>query len=350
MNNFVCSENLCFPNSINKLNIKAMFNCKNIRNSIVVFIFLILGITVISCQSGQKQQNNSGKLQGTISISGAFALYPMTVKWAEEFKKINPEVRIDISAGGAGKGMADALSGMIDLGMFSRGVTQAELDKGAWFIAVAKDAVLPTMNPNNPYADQLLKVGLSKQAFTDIYISQSATHWNQCKGLSGSNAKINVYTRSDACGAAEMWGMFLGKNQESLNGIGVFGDPGIADAVKNDVNGIGFNNVIYAFDITSRKVYSGLAIIPIDLNDNGIIDQEEEIYDSLDDIMDAIAKGVYPSPPARDLYLIAKGKPTNPLTIAFIKWILTDGQQFVGSAGYVQLSPEKIASELNKLK
>lgn len=328
-----------------------MTHFRHHRRSIALLFFVLIGITLLSCQSNKtKNENNSGKLQGTLSISGAFALYPMTVKWAEEFKKINPEVRIDISAGGAGKGMADALSGMIDLGMFSRGVTQAELDKGAWYIAVAKDAVLPTMNPNNPYSDQLLKVGLTQQTLTDIYISQTTKQWDQCKGLTGDNAKINVYTRSDACGAAEMWGLFLGKNQESLNGIGVFGDPGIADAVKNDVNGIGFNNVIYAYDITSRKVYPGLSIIPIDLNSNGIIDPEENFYDSLDHVMDAIAKGVYPSPPARDLYLIAKGQPTNPLSIAFLKWILTEGQQFVGSAGYVMLSPEKITSELEKLK
>ena len=60
------------------------------------------------------------KLSGQISISGAFALYPMTVKWAEEFRKIHPGVRIDISAGGAGKGIADALSGMVEIGMVSR--------------------------------------------------------------------------------------------------------------------------------------------------------------------------------------------------------------------------------------
>ena len=42
------------------------------------------------------------ELKGEIQLSGAFALYPMAVKWAEEFRKIHPKVRIDISAGGAG--------------------------------------------------------------------------------------------------------------------------------------------------------------------------------------------------------------------------------------------------------
>ncbi len=59
-------------------------------------------------------------LSGTVTLSGAWALYPMAVRWAEEFKKVHPGVRIDVQAGGAGKGMADALMGMADFGMVSR--------------------------------------------------------------------------------------------------------------------------------------------------------------------------------------------------------------------------------------
>lgn len=69
-------------------------------------------------------------LTGTITLSGAWALYPMAVKWAAEFKKIHPKVRIDISAGGAGKGVADALAGSVDLGMVSRDINPAEVKKG----------------------------------------------------------------------------------------------------------------------------------------------------------------------------------------------------------------------------
>ena len=156
--------------------------------------------------------------------------------------------------------------------------------------------------------------------------------------------------RSSACGAAEMWGKYLGKDQESLEGVGVFGDPGMADAVKSDKFGIGYNNVIYAYDISSRKVYPGMDIIPIDINGNGTIDKEEDFYNTLDDIMNAIRQDKYPSPPARDLYFVSKGKPQNIAVIEFIKWILGDGQKYVNEAGYVALSPEKIQNELMKLK
>jgi len=318
----------------------------------IILMALIAGSLVqTGCGSGRKNaESKDGELRGTISISGAFALYPLTVRWAEEFRKEHPGVRIDISAGGAGKGMADVLSGMVDLAMFSREITQPEIDKGAWWVAVSKDAVLATINVNNPFLEQIKKHGISRETLIDIYLNQSIRQWNQCPGLTGENFQINVFTRSDACGAAEMWGAFLGKNQESLHGIGVFGDPGIADAVKNDKLGLGYNNVIYAYDINTRKKYDGLEIVPIDLNGNGIIDPEEDFYGSLEEICAAIADYRYPSPPARDLYLVSKGKPKNQLAIEFLNWILVNGQQYVSDAGYVHLSDSKIENELQKLK
>ncbi|MBK7160929.1 MAG: hypothetical protein IPH77_20890 [Ignavibacteria bacterium] len=67
-------------------------------------------------------------------------MYPNGVKWADEYKKHIPKYKFIFP--GAGKGMTDALSGMVDLGMVSA-LFQKETDKGAWYIAVAKDAVLP---------------------------------------------------------------------------------------------------------------------------------------------------------------------------------------------------------------
>lgn len=306
----------------------------------------------MSCQPRQEKsqdEESKSKLKGTISISGAFALYPMTVKWAEMFMTLNPKVRIDISAGGAGKGMTDALSGMVDLGMFSRGVTQAEIDKGAWYIAVVKDAVVPTINAGNPIIQAIKSKGLTREQFMKIYLTQELQTWDIYPDVQSVGKKINVYTRSDACGAAQMWGEYLGKDQESLNGVGVYGDPGMAEAIKNDILGMGFNNINYAYDMSTRKKYEGLEVVPIDLNANGIIDPEENFYETQDQMITAIKNNLYPSPPARDLYFVSKGKPVNEAAIAFLKWILTDGQKIVNESGYVELSSEKIQAELAKL-
>ncbi len=319
------------------------------KSKIKQISILILALLLVSCKNNTISENeeNSDKLQGTISISGAFALYPMTVRWAEEFKKLHPDVRIDISAGGAGKGMTDALSEMVDLGMFSREVCEEEVEKGAWKIALTKDAVLPTINSKNPFLKDLKRKGMSRQEFIDVYITEKIKNWGELVG--NNDKKINNYTRSDACGAAGTWGKYLGGDQESLIGIGVFGDPGMADAIKKDILGVGYNNVVYIYDINSKIKYEGLEVIPIDINENDTIDEEENVYNTLNDITIAIKDGKYPSPPARDLYFVSQGKPEKEIVIEFIKWILTEGQKYVKESGYVQLSEEKIKSELDKI-
>jgi len=292
--------------------------------------------------------NAAPKPSGTITISGAWALYPMVVKWAEEFRKTYPDIRVDISAGGAGKGVADALAEVVDLGMVSRDLQPTEIEKGVWFVAVTKDAVVPTINAANPLLKELLAKGVKRQAFISAWVDESIESWEKLMGRQGSTS-LHVYTRSDSCGAAETWALYFGKKQEDLQGVGVYGDPGLAEAVKNDQLGLGFNNINYAYDAQSKRPIQGICILPIDLNGNGTIDKAESVYTTRDDITKAIADGVYPSPPARDLYLAAKGQPRKELVRLFISWILSEGQKFVSEAGYISLSSEKLADGLKKL-
>lgn len=285
----------------------------------------------------------------TIRVSGAWALYPMMVKWGEEYQKIHQKVTIDVSAGGAGKGMTDALAGLVDIGMVSRDLYPEEIAQGAYYVKVTKDAVIATINKDNPVLNDILTEGLTKQTFYNIYIAGNVTTWGQVVGRPDVTNGIHVYTRSDSCGAAETLANYLGKKQDDLQGIGVYGDPGLLEAVKNDRLGIGFNNIGYAYDMQTKAQVEGIRIVPIDVNENGRIDLEEDFYNTKDDIVEAIGLGLYPSPPARDLYLVTKNKFTD-VTEEFVKWILTDGQNYIEEAGYVPLPNDVIAEQLQKLE
>ena len=307
------------------------------------FLYVLMTILLMSSCVSKKQKEK------TLNFSGAFALYPLAIKWSEEYKKEHDEVRFNISAGGAGKGMADALAGTVDLGMFSREIAREEIDKGVWWVGLTIDAVLPTISANNPYLDILKKRGLTKEEFTAIFIKGTIKDWGELLKVTDKKGVV-VYTRSDACGAAGTWAKYLGGQQENLNGIGIYGDPGLAEAVSKDPVGIAFNNTIFIYDIKTGKKRPGIEVIPIDINGNGIIDPVENFYDTFKTILNAIAEGGYPSPPARELYFVAKGKPEKQATLDFIKWALTDGQKFVKEAGYVPIAQDKINHYLNKLK
>jgi phosphate transport system substrate-binding protein len=314
-----------------------------LNSSIALVLLTLITFCAIfpACVSKKKREQ-------TISLSGAFALYPLVVRWADEYKKVNPDVRFNISGGGAGKGMADALSGAVDLGMFSREITPEEKARGVWWTALTIDAVLPTINAKNPHLPVLKKRGLTRDEFRVLFMSNSVTDWFPFTGIT-ENTRIMVYTRSDACGAAETWAKYLGGHQEDLDGIGIYGDPGLAEAVVNDIHGVGFNNTIFIYDINTGRKRPGIEVIPIDINGNGKIDPEEDIYDSFQDILQAIAAGMYPSPPARELYFVSNGFPKKQSVIDFIRWTLTDGQKFVTEAGYVPLDQETINAELTKI-
>ncbi|MFN8384605.1 MAG: substrate-binding domain-containing protein [Anaerolineales bacterium] len=288
-------------------------------------------------------------LSGTISVSGAFALYPMMTVWAEEFTKLHPDVQFDVQGGGAGKGMTDTIAGAVDIGMISRSIKDEETAQGIFWVSVTKDAVFPIINAENPVAAQILEKGISQETFAKIYITGEITTWGEVVGDPSITDEIHVFTRSDASGAAEQWAKFGGgKAQEDLKGIGVNGEPAILDTVIKDPLGIGYGNLNSIFDLTSGTLVPGIVIPPIDINTNGKADAEE-VYTVKEDAFGAVANGTYPSPPARFENLATLGKPEG-LTLAFIEWILTDGQQFLEPAGFVPLTPEQQAESLAKLK
>ena len=312
----------------------------------IIFLSFLLFLGSFFCPSSITAADPTQGMKGTVRISGAWALYPMMVKWGEEFRKTYPNMRIDISAGGAGKGIADALAGMVDIGMVSRDIRPEEIKPGTTYVPVVKDAVFPTINSNNPVLKKIAEKGIKKKTFDDLWITGKPLTWGEISGTPTKKA-VQVYTRSDSCGAAETWAHYLGKKQEDLKGVGVYGDPGLAEAVKRDVYGVGYNNLNYAYEAKTGLPIAGIQIIPIDVNENGKIDAAEDL-NTKEKAIKAVTSGVYPSPPARDLYLITKENFKEP-SKTFVKWILTDGQKYVSEVGYIKITPKQINESLKKL-
>ena len=317
------------------------------RLAIGLTSLLILSALAGACTTGPAQPTSIDELHGTLTVSGAWALYPLMVRWAEVFQQEHPSVLIDVSAGGAGKGMADALAGAADLGMVSREVYPEEQSKGALAFPVAKDAVFVTVNRANPVLQKLIESGFSKNVLSQIYITGETTVWGQTVGMPENDDPIHIYTRSDAAGAPAVFAEYLGYAQEDLLGVGVYGDPGLAAAVAQDPLGIGYNNLNFAFDPVSGEPIAGIEVVPLDGNGNDFIDPTEIVENKVQAVQ-AVASGAYPAPPARDLYLVTHDKPAG-LAHEFLLWIMTDGQQYVDEVGYIPVANEKLNQAIDML-
>lgn len=318
----------------------------------ILAVFIILTSLLAACGSptgGTAEEANSTDLQGTLTISGAFALYPMMTVWAEEFSRLHPDVYFDVQGGGAGKGMTDTITGAVDIGMVSRAIKDEEIAKGIFWIPVTKDAVFPIISAENPFAERIMAQGLSQEVIHKIYISGEITTWGEVLGDPAISDEIHIFTRSDAAGAAEQWAKYAGgEAQEDLLGIGVNSEPAIVDTVSKDPLGIGYGNLNSIFDMGSGNAVVGIMVPPLDVNADGVANPEE-VFIQKKEAMQAIADGTYPSPPARFENLVTMGKPEG-LTLAFLQWILTDGQQYLEEAGFVPLTPEQQTAALEKLE
>jgi phosphate transport system substrate-binding protein len=321
-----------------------------ISSIIIILILIIITLSAACTQNaGSSGPLQSNETTGTIRVSGAFALYPMMVIWGEEYHKIHPGIKVELSAGGAGQGMTDTLSGQSDLGMISRGIYPEEISKGAVWVPVTKDAVVPVISTRNPVASDLALTGMNRSLFAGIFIKEDVTTWGATVGKPEIRDTIDVYTRSDSSGAGDIWAKYMGNySQNDLKGTGVSGDPGVAEAVKNDPRGIGYNNVNFAYDPVSGKPVDGLMVVPVDLNADGKIDAGENFYRTRNDLLHAINTGAYPSPPSRELNLVAK-KSFSGIKKDFVVWILTDGQQYVTANGYIRLPDNELKTGLLKL-
>lgn len=306
-----------------------------------------------SNQSNSTETSSDGSGGGTqtVRVSGAWALYPMMTVWAEQYNSQQNAAEIKVSGGGSGKGVSDTLNGQNDIGMLSRPPAEDELSQGLFYVAVVKDSVVATINVDNPVREAIYDQGLSSQDLADVF-TKEVTTWGEVVGTDNSD-EIVVYGRSDASGAAKVWASYLGdytQNELQQQANANFdGDQPLAEAVSGETNGIGFNNLNFAYNIETGEFAESIRPVPLDQNDNDTLDESEAFYGDRETFLSAVENNEYPSPPARQIYVISQGA-FEGAAKDFVNWIYTDGQQYVTENGYVKLAPATLEQEQSFLE
>jgi phosphate transport system substrate-binding protein len=325
---------------------------KDLSRIVFPLLILIVLLTAGGCRQKEKIPSGKAGIEGDISISTSFALYPLILNWTDEFHRLHPQVEFDVSAVGADKSVSDNLAGLVDLGGISREVREREEAAGLWGVAVAQDTVVAIVSEKNPHLQEVSSKGCTKEDFARIWIAGDIQTWGDVLAEKSVSSPLRSYTRADPCGAGEIWSQFLGGRQEDLRGIGVHGESWMARAVKEDPLGIGYTNLNFAYDSRTSEPISGIRVLPIDLDGNGRIDPGEDFYATRDRLLEAISLGKYPSPPCRRLYLISKGIPKKRSVREFVNWALTDGRVYISEAGYIPLPDSEIEEgrRMNRLE
>lgn len=123
-------------------------------------IVILAAISFAGCNDASPLSTTDGELSGRLTLSGSSTVAPLATEIAKKFEVLHPDVRVDVQAGGSGRGIADARTGQADIGMASRGLTADEDDLTAHRIAA--DGVCLIVHRSNPIgeltADQVVAI------------------------------------------------------------------------------------------------------------------------------------------------------------------------------------------------
>lgn len=289
------------------------------------------------------------ELSGSFTIGGAYALAPLMNRWADNFMKVNPAVKIEVNETGTGQGVSDLLDKKVHLAMISRPLSDEEKSDGIWVISVAKDGVAPIVNARNPYLGRLMKQGLSPDEMQKLFTSDKPLVWGQLLDTAGSEKAI-AYSRADESGAADMFARFLFRTASDLKGIKVTGDNEMIKSIQQNPLAIGFCNFSFAFDPKSGERLENIQVVPFDLDYDNKIDRKEMPFKNLEVAHRSLWLGIYPENLCRELMIGSMGKPSDTVIVHFLKYVLSEGQESVKEAGLCQLNDVYLRSGLESLQ
>lgn len=145
-------------------------------------------------------------------LTGSSTIAPLALEIGKRFESLNPGVRIDVQSGGSSRGIADARSGLADIGMVSRALKPEEADLSAHLIA--RDGITVITHASNPVK------ALSKQQIIDIYTGK-ITNW---KTVGGRDQAITVVNKAEGRSTLELFTQYFGLKNPDIRAQVVIGD------------------------------------------------------------------------------------------------------------------------------
>lgn len=265
-----------------------------------------------------------------IVISGTKFTYPLVETWIKAYQKANPEAKIQLLD------KSQLANQKPSIRIASYDLEQTELSNNQTAIPVSKYALLPVTSAKNPVNTKFQKKGLKYEDLKKIFTVDPEESIEDNK----PEFAYQVYTRSARVCSSITFANYLGGQVDDIVGKGISGDDvHLLEALKRDSIGITYNNLGYLYDLQARTPLKEFSIIPIDLNENGKIDKDEQIYQNLDQLLATLSQTKGKKIPVEQVYFIVDGD-SNPEEQKFIKWIQSEGQKFNQSLGFLSLGEE----------
>ena len=289
-------------------------------NRFVILITALLALFALtSCGPDSSSATASDSSANYIENKGSDTIVNLALAWAEKYQADHTDVRISVTGGGSGTGIAALINKTVDIANASRKIKTEEVAEAKsngvdpMEHIIARDAIAVIVNPENRVNE------LTLQQISDMY-SGKINNWSEVGGDDRPIVRLSRETNSGTHVYFLETVLRLGNSKDktlfSTDTLLLPSSEGIVAEVRQNPNAIG---------------YDGLGYVPKDLKMIAIAKEEGGPFvlpsiASVNDKSYAIA---------RDLYMYTNGEPTG-IIKKYLDWILSDeAQQIVADLGFV---------------
>jgi phosphate transport system substrate-binding protein len=300
-----------------------------------IALLSLFSVLTLSAQQSEK-----------IIVTGSRFTYPLLEKWIVEYKKINPALNIKINPrGGPDTDSANLIINAHEL-------SEKEIKPGFKVVDVNRYALLTVANSKSEFAKEYSQTGIKEKDIKKFFFEkwdpfeEEETKKKKSKAKAGN--KNIFYTREQIACAPTTFARHYGFEQKDLIGKGIAGDDKhLIYAVLKDSNGVTYNNLGLVYDLKTRKVKNGLTVIPADLNNNGKLDEEENFYTTLDEVITKIENKSYSEIVVSNVnFSFPQDVASNKELYNFISWILNEGAKYNHEFGFLDQDKATLNKQL----
>ena len=272
--------------------------------------------------------SRSERSRAMIQNKGSDTMVNLAQAWAEEYRKLEPDVAIAVTGGGSGTGIASIINGTVDIANASREIKAEEraatvkgTGKEPKEHLVAYDALAIYLHKSNPLPS------ISKKQLACIYGEGGACNKWSDLGIEVpgcANQEIVRVGRQNNSGTyAYLREWVLGEKADfKLGSRDMQGSKDVVDLVENTPCAIGYSGMGYKTP--------GVKVACV---------SKEEGEPCVEPSIETAVSHKYPI--SRGLYMYTLGEPAGAIA-KYLDWVRSDaGQVIVERLGYAPLSPDK---------
>ena len=303
--------------------------------SVIILYFLVIFTSSLFAQSQPKTK---------VVITGVRFAYPLVEKWIEEYKNANPTVEIEISP----RSTTDPSQYDLLIEAYEQ---EEDIKEGRDYLYIGRYALLPVANANSDFAKLFSDKGLNRQQIEQIYFNDIYADKKEAPKI---DAAYTIYTRLQKAGAPITFSKYFGFAQTNIKGKAIAGaDEHLIKALVKDSTGVSYSVPGLLYNTETRKQLDGLTVIPVDLDDNGRVSNEEKFYGNLDEVLtklETAEENDLKNIPTEYIHLSLSKMSSKPEALKFLQWIIYNGQEALHQYGFIKPDQKKFEAAKEKFE